>query len=232
VSPAVPVSATGDYNANVGEIVVADKSPSGLQTITLPTNPANGAKVVVVRGANTGNIRVAPPAGASISGITTYWTAQAVNTAYIAGNLPGSQKIELVATSSTTWVPVSADGFYPNTSGWAAVFNDLWVTGSLFWNYQLIMSNVTTVNAAANITQATSVVLAGGTGAYNLTVTAASIGQLVFIKNNSSGTVTIVPEGIGTIDGAATLPLLPTKGALLLNTTGGANGSWTQLAAV
>lgn len=229
--PLIPTSQTGDYTANPGDLVIADKSPAGLQTITLPTSFTVGTSICVVRGANTGNIRLAAGAGATISGATP-WTAQAVNSTYLGGTQPGSQTITVVAASSTLWLPVSFNGFVPSTSGFSQVFADLWITGSAFFNFQHIISNVVSVSSAANFSGSSLVVLAGGAGGYNLTCTGGSLGQVVFLKNNSSGNVTIVPQGSGTIDGAATLVLTPTHGAVLLNTTGGSNGNWTQLAAV
>lgn len=222
-----PVSAPGDYTANSGEIVVGDLQPSGHQTITLPTTFSLGDKVAVVRGLNTGSIDLVPGAGATISG-TALWRGQAPNTAYIAV-AQGESQLVVVAVSPTLWVPLSAVGFYPQTSGFAQVFNDLWITGTAFFNFQWVMSNVATVSSAANLDQSSSVVLATGTGGYSLTFTGSSTGQMTFIKNNSSGNVTVVPNGVGTIDGAASLVLAAGAGCLLLNLTGNANSSWTRL---
>lgn len=84
--------------------------------------------------------------------------------------------------------------------------------------------SVRSVTAAAAVLNDDDVVLATGTFNVTLPVAGNSVGRMITVKNLGAGTVTVVPTGSDTIDGAASYPLALTYESVTVVGAGG--GAW------
>lgn len=84
--------------------------------------------------------------------------------------------------------------------------------------------SVRSVTAAAAVLNDDDVVLATGTFNVTLPVADNSVGRMITVKNLGAGTVTVVPTGSDTIDGAASYPLALAYESVTVVGAGG--GAW------
>lgn len=211
------------YTATSGDLVICDYN--GTQTVTLPTSFNVGDQIAILRGNTVQEIHVNPGAGATIGG-ASQWISRAdvVSTVYNATLL-------VKAVSSTLWVPIVQESFWSTISGSGLQLNDLAIHGTLNLTYNMWYNNTVSTSISMAVTAANLVILVTGAGGVTLTCDA-TIGttQVIYIKNNSSGSCIFVPNGSGTIDGAASTAIIPHQGVFLMATgPGGANTSFTNL---
>ena len=206
------------YAAKPGDMVICDYN--GLQTITLPTVFNVGDQVAVVRGNTTQDIHVVPGAGATIGGQPLFRSkADLVATIYGATFL-------VKALSVTLWVPIIQESFWSDLAGSGLQLGDIMVQGTLYLPFNVWLNNVVSTAVAAAVTSASLVIVTTGAGVFNLTAdTTIGANQVVWIKNNSAGIVTFVPNTTGTVDGNANLAIAPSTGVMLVGVGGGSSGS-------
>ena len=213
-----------DYTANAGDAVVCDGN-GVTQNITLPAVFALGSQVAVIRGNNNQTINVKPGAGVTIGG-QSQWQSPGD----LVGQPYGGHQIVLLAVSQTLWLPVSYLGFNSPLSGSGIPVNDLEVHGTLYMAFNMWLTNTRTVTATGPTTGSDLVLICTGAGGYTITAdTTVGIRSILFLKNNTAGTVTFTPNGTGTIDGGASLVVAAGMGTLLMSLTQGSNGNWTRL---
>jgi len=215
---------TGNYTAAPGELVMCDGA--ALQVITMPANPKAGDIVAVVRGTNVQQINLSANVGQTINGLSgqnVFAPGNLVSTAY-------SARAHLVAVSATDWVAVAMDSFVENLGGSGRSFNDIQVAGTAYLAYNVWLTSTSAISASGTVGAGVIVERYTGAGGYTRTADVTfGTTQILFIKNDSSGVVTFLPNGTGTIDGAASLILHPGEAALVMCLASGANGNWAVL---